>query len=102
MAYFNRAAPNYAGHQPQSAQNCTRSLLGFWCGLFGGSPVYKEADPKAETAQPTSRCWWQAFPATPQYKTADDTKGCVPENPPPECPDDGPIVDFADDEALGW
>jgi hypothetical protein len=98
---FYRAAPSYRGHQPQ-AQSSTGVLSGFWCGLFGGTPAYKQAGRNESTIAP--RCWWQAFPATPQYKTvpADNPEDCVPETPPPECPDDEPEVYLADDGTSVW
>ncbi len=102
MGLFYRAGPSYRGHQPAQAQSGTGGLSGFWCGLFGGSPVYKQAG-RANEAAIAPRCWWQLFPATPQYKTADeDDEGCVPETPPPECPDDEPEVYLADDGTLVW
>jgi hypothetical protein len=103
MGFFHRAAPGYRGHQPQQARSMG-ALSGFWCGLFGGTPAYRQAGREAETTQPASRCWWQAFPATPQYKTAsaEDPEGCVPETPPPDCPDDDPEVYLAEDGSLVW
>jgi len=104
---FRGATPGYRGHQPPPTQSGTGTLSGIWCGLFdsGQQPVYKRAGRAGESAQSASLCrWWPVFPATPQYKTvpADDPDGCVPETPPPDCPDDDGEVFIADDGTLVW
>ena len=69
---YRTAAPAYRGCSPQPKQR-TGLLAGFWCNVFGGgsAPSYRTKDGKNGAAAPTApRCWWQAFPATPQYKAA--------------------------------
>ena len=69
---YRTATPAYRGCSPQPQQR-TGLLAGFWCYLFGGgtAPTYRTKDGRNGAAAPTApRCWWQAFPATPSYKTA--------------------------------
>ncbi len=87
---YRTAPPAYRGCSPQPNPR-TGLLAGFWCNVFGGgsAPVYRTKNGQSGAAAPAAtRCWWQAFPATPQYKAApsrdlatapDDGAGC-------ECP----------------
>jgi hypothetical protein len=87
------APPRYRGSAPASSSGpgLCGGVLGYLFG--GGTPAYKG------TAQSTvSRCWWQAFPRSPQYKTPPVIK---PTDPPPDplpfgCEDTDP------GEALGY
>ena len=82
---YRTAAPAYRGCSPQPQQRSTNILSGLWCYLFGSgsAPSYRTKGGKNGAAAPTAqRCWWQAFPATPSYKTA-------PEVDLSTAPDDG-------------
>ena len=81
MDFIYRKPPVYRGGCSTPQQSGTGGLSGFWCYLFGGgrgAPAYRTFDIKGGIAAPNvERCWWQAFPSAPSYKT-----------PPPDVPDD--------------
>jgi hypothetical protein len=69
---YRTATPAYRGCPPQPKQR-TGLLSGLGCYLFGGgsAPVYRtKGDLNGSAGQVAPRCWWQAFPTTPQYKAA--------------------------------
>lgn len=69
---YRTAPPAYRGCSPQPKQR-NGLLSGLWCYLFGGgsAPAYRTKNGKNGSAAPVvSRCWWQAFPSTPEYKPA--------------------------------
>jgi len=93
---YRNQAPAYRGCSPKPSQARSGFLGNFWCYLFGSgsAPAYRTANHgKGGTAAPVaSRCWWQAFPSTPQYKAAppklstDDVSTGDGGDPACECP----------------
>ena len=72
MEFLYRKPPVYRGSCSAPQQSGTGGLSGIWCYLFGGrsAPVYRTVDAKSGSAAPNvDRCWWQAFPSAPTYKT---------------------------------
>ncbi len=73
---YRSKPPAYRGSCSPPPQASTGWLSGIWCNLFGGGggnvPAYRTTGKgKNGSAAPTdSRCWWQAFPSAPTYKTA--------------------------------
>ena len=95
---YRNATPAYRGCSPQPQQRSTNILSGLWCYLFGSgtAPSYRTKGGKNGAAAPTApRCWWQAFPATPQYKAAPDAPphDDVPDERYPGGSDDGGAED---------
>ena len=86
------AVPAYRGCSTQPKQR-NGLLAGLGCYLFGGgsAPAYRTKNGKNGSAAPAAaRCWWQAFPATPQYKAAPSVDlGTAPDDGAElECPEE--------------
>ena len=79
MEFLYRKPPVYRGSCSTPQQSGTGGLSGIWCYLFGGrnAPEYRTVGSKSITAPNVDRCWWQAFPSAPTYRT-----------PPEDVPDD--------------
>ena len=79
---YRNQAPAYRGCSPPPKEARSGFLGNLWCYLFGSgsAPVYRTANhgKNGSAAPAVSRCWWQAFPSTPTYKSA----------PPKPSPDD--------------
>ena len=99
---YRNQAPVYRGCSPPPTQEARSGFLAnLWCYLFGSgsAPVYRtKGDKNGSAVKVAPRCWWQAFPSTPQYKAA----------PPKPSPDDVSTGDGGDapcncpaDEATG-
>ena len=71
---YRNQAPAYRGCSSPPTQEARSGFLGnLWCYLFGSgsAPVYRTKHGKnGSAALVAPRCWWQAFPSTPQYKAA--------------------------------
>ena len=98
---FYRTTPAYRGcATPTTSPGI---LSGFWCALFGGSaPAYRG---QRVPAPSVSRCWWQAIPSAPDYKSAatgePSTAEIVPAPGEPASGDDNvpPCGSYVRDEA---
>jgi hypothetical protein len=83
---YRTQPPAYRGCNPPPQQARSGFLAGLWCYLFGSgsAPVYRTMNGQSGSAvMAPDRCWWQAFPSTPIYKSA----------PPVPSPDDAPTGD---------
>jgi len=103
---YRTAPPAYRGCSPQPKPR-TGLLAGFWCNVFGGgsAPSYRTKNGRSGAAAPVAtRCWWQAFPATPQYKAAHsaDLATAPDEGEACECPEEEVASEDVRSEVHVW
>jgi hypothetical protein len=98
---YRTAPPAYKGCK-QPVKNGSGFLSGFVCHLFGSStPAYRGAEECATSAS-TARCWWQVFPATPQYKAPPREPEPPPDEPTDPAEDPDPECECPAEEIHIW